>query len=151
MISTAARRIASGLISVDFHLSSSGFSKIGGGPMGRGGRRAGAGRPKGSKNKRTISKVPLLPARAHRQIIEELPLDILIAAMRDKSQPIELRLAAAKVAAPYFHARISGGPPKASFEMSDLELEAAIAREIAREKEHQLRADPGQRQIRVVR
>ena len=105
----------------------------------------GAGRKPGSKNKRTISKVELGPARAHRQAVEELPLDVLVAAMRDKAQPIELRLAAAK-AAPYYHAKVSTGPPKASFEMTDVELETAIARE----KEHQLRADPGQRTSRVV-
>jgi hypothetical protein len=115
--------------------------------MARGGRRAGAGRPRGSKNKRTIARVPLLPARAHRQIIEEMPLDILVAAARDKTQPLELRLAAAKAAAPYYHARMSGGPPKASFEMTQSELEIAIARE----KEHELRAAPSQHQIREVR
>jgi hypothetical protein len=114
--------------------------------MGRGGRREGAGRPKGSKSKRTISKVSLLPARAHRKTVEAMPLDILLTAARDQAQPIEIRLAAAKAAAPYFHARISGGPPKASFEMSDAELETAIARE----KEHQLRSDPGQRTFQVV-
>jgi hypothetical protein len=114
--------------------------------MSRGGRREGAGRPRGSKNRRTIKKVPLLPAQAHRQAVEEMPLDILVAAARDKTQPIELRLAAAKAAAPYYHARVSGGPPKASFEMTQSELETAIARE----KEHQLRADPGPQQIRVV-
>jgi len=53
--------------------------------MSRGGRREGAGRPKGAKSRRTISKVELLPARAHRRIVEEMPLDILIAAARDKS------------------------------------------------------------------
>jgi hypothetical protein len=115
--------------------------------MASGGRRAGAGRPRGSKSKRTITKVTLLPARRHRQVVEEMPLDILIAAARDKAQPIELRLAAAKAAAPYYHARISTGPVKGSLEMSDLELEAAITRE----KEHLLRTNPGQRQMRVVR
>jgi len=114
--------------------------------MGWGGRRAGAGRPKGTKNRRTITKVPLLPARGHRQTVEERPLDVLVAAMRDPSQPIELRLAAAKAAAPYYHARVSGGPPKASFEMTDIELETAIARE----KEHALRTAPGQHQLRMV-
>jgi hypothetical protein len=114
--------------------------------MSWGGRRANAGRPRGGKNRRTIAKVPLLAARAHRQLVEEMPLDILVAAARDKSQPLELRLAAAKAAAPYYHARISGGPPKASFEMTQSELETAIARE----KEYQLRADPGQREIRMV-
>jgi hypothetical protein len=115
--------------------------------MSRGGRREGAGRPKGAKSRRTISKVELLPARAHRRIVEEMPLDILIAAARDKSQPLELRLAAAAKAAPYFHAKISTGPPKASFEMSDAELAAAIARE----EEHALRSAPGQHRIREVR
>jgi hypothetical protein len=122
------------------------FSKTGGESMSRGGRRAGAGRPRGSKNKRTIARVPLLAARAHRQTVEEMPLDILIAAARDKTQPLELRLAAAKAAAPYYHARILGGPPKASFEMTQSELETAIARE----KEHQLRSDPGPHQIHIV-
>jgi hypothetical protein len=98
------------------------------------------------KSRRSLAKV-LLPARAHRQAVAELPLDILLAAARDKSQPIELRLAAAKAAAPYFHARISTGPPKASFEMTAGELEAAIARE----KEHALRVAPGQHPLRVVR
>jgi hypothetical protein len=123
-----------------------GFSETGGKSMSRGGRRAGAGRPRGSKNKRTIAKISLLPARVHRQAVEQLPLDILLAAMRNEAHPIGLRLAAAAKAAPYFHARISSGPPKASFEMTDHELEAAIARE----KEHHLRADPGPR-LRVVR
>jgi hypothetical protein len=114
--------------------------------MARGGKRPGAGRPRGSKNKRTTTRVPRELAQLHRLTIEELPLDVLVAAMRDKSQPIELRLAAAARAAPYYHARISSGPPKASFEMSDGELETAIARE----KEHALRADLGQRTFQVV-
>jgi hypothetical protein len=114
--------------------------------MGWGGRRGNAGRPKGSKNKRTIAKVPLIPARAHRQTVAELPLDILIAAARDKTLPLEMRLAAAKAAAPYFHAKVASGPPKASFEMTDMELDIAIERE----RQHQLRAHPGQHKLRVV-
>lgn len=114
--------------------------------MARGGRRAGAGRPKGSKSKRTATKVALIPALAHRQQAEELPLDMLLKAMRDETRPIELRLAAAKVAAPYYHAKVSSGPPKASFEMTEHELEAAIARE----RGHALRTNPGQHQIREV-
>jgi hypothetical protein len=114
--------------------------------MSWGGRREGAGRKRGSKNRRTIAKVPLLAARAHRQMIEEMPLDILIGAARDKTLPLELRLAAAKAAAPYFHAKVSSGPPKAAFEMTEVELQTAIARE----KEHLLHADPGQHEIRVV-
>jgi hypothetical protein len=111
--------------------------------MSWGGRRTGAGRKPGGKNRRAVT---LLPARAHRQMVDEMPLDILIAAARDPTHPIELRLAAAAKAAPYYHAKVSSGPPKASFEMTDTELEIAIARE----KQHALRTDPGQHQIREV-
>jgi hypothetical protein len=114
--------------------------------MAWGGRRANAGRPRGSKNRRTVAKVPLSRARAHRQNVDQMPLDVLVAAMRDETLPIELRLAAAWRAGPYYHAKVSPGPPKAAFEMSDLELKTAIARE----KEHQLRAHPGQRQFQAI-
>jgi hypothetical protein len=76
-----------------------------------------------------------------------MPLDILIGTARDKALPIELRLAAARAVAPYYHVRVSTGPPKASFEMTGFELKTAIARE----KEHLLRADPGPHQIRSER
>jgi hypothetical protein len=79
-------QIASGLIFADFDCSRWGFQKPKADQMGRGGRREGAGRPRGSKNRRTIAKVPLLPAQAHRRTIEQMPLDILIAAARDKTQ-----------------------------------------------------------------
>jgi hypothetical protein len=114
--------------------------------MSWGGHRSGAGRKPSSTSRRTLAKVKLLPARAHRQAVADLPLDILMRAARDEAQPIEIRLAAARAAAPFFHAKPSSGPPKASFEMSDGELETAIARE----KEFQLRADPGQRTFHVV-
>jgi hypothetical protein len=51
--------------------------------------------------------VSLLPVLAHRRTARALPLDVLVEAMCDEAHPIELRLAAAKAAAPYFHARIS--------------------------------------------
>ena len=115
--------------------------------MARGGKRPGAGRPKGSPNKRTTTRVPRKLAQLHRLVAtEELPLDILMRAARDETKPIELRLAAAKAAAPYFHARVSSSLPKTSFEMSDAELEAVLARE----EEHALRAAPGQRTFRVI-
>ena len=116
--------------------------------MARGGRRPGAGRPKGSKSRRTtISKVPLIPARAHRETIEKMPLDILMAAARNEGLPLEIRLAAAKAAAPYYHARVSSGPAKAAHEMSTFELQSAIDRQ----KEHLEReAHPGFRNFRVV-
>jgi hypothetical protein len=111
--------------------------------MGWGGKRAGAGRKPSSRTRR---KTRLIPAVAHRKTVEQMPLDILIAASRNEGLPIELRLAAAAKAAPYYHARVSSGPPKGAFEMTEIELKTAIARE----KEHLLRADPGQHEIRVV-
>jgi hypothetical protein len=113
--------------------------------MPRGGRREGAGRPRGSKSRRTIAKVKLIPAQAHRQRVAEMPLDILMKAARNEALPIELRLAAARAAAPFYHAKVCSGPPKSSYEMSDTELALAIARE----KEHALRIAPGP-QLRIV-
>jgi hypothetical protein len=117
--------------------------------MPRGGKRPGAGRPKGSVSKRTLSKVKLPEATQHRVpavVAEELPLDVLLAAMRDKNLPIEIRLAAAKVAAPYFHGRISTGPQRTSYEMTESELEEAIRRE----KEAALRIHLGHRHFRTI-
>jgi hypothetical protein len=110
---------------------------------GWGGKREGAGRPRGSRCKRTI---PLIPARAHRETIEKMPLDILMAAARNEGLPLEIRLAAAKAAAPYYHVRISSGPAKAAFEMTQFELQSAIDRQ----REHMQRDQPGQRYFRVV-
>jgi hypothetical protein len=98
----------------------------------------------GTQGRRTIAN--LLSAQEHQRAVGDLPLDILLAAARDPAQPIEIRLAAAKAAAPYFHAKVSNGPPKASFEMTLTELKIAIARE----KEYLLRAGAQQRTLRVV-
>jgi hypothetical protein len=110
---------------------------------GWGGARPGAGRKPGSK---TMRRVPLIPAQAHRVVVEKMPLDILLETMRDPAVALELRLVAAVRAAPYFHAKISTAPPKASFEMSDAELETAIRRE----KEHALLQHSGQAQLVVI-
>ena len=101
---------------------------------GWGGARKGAGRPRGKRTRRTEIRLttptlPVIPEKAHRHYVEVMPVDVLLQATRDVNLPIELRLAAAKAAAPYFHARVSVGPPKATFEMTDMELEIAIARE----------------------
>jgi hypothetical protein len=110
---------------------------------GHGGRREGAGRPKGSRNKRQV----LDPERqAIRESGEVLPLEFLLKAMRDVTRPIELRLFAARVAAPYLHAKVSSGPPRASWELSDYELDQLLARE----EEHDLRQHPGRPDLRVI-
>ena len=89
---------------------------------GPGGRRAGAGRPQGAKNKRR-------PAAAHAvNAGQQLPLDYMLEVMNDPRQPLERRDRMAVAAAPYLHARLNAkvihvfDPMK----MTDEELEAAI-------------------------
>jgi hypothetical protein len=69
--------------------------------MALGGKRPGAGRPKGSRNRRTAELVEA----AQKSGI--LPLDFLLSVMRDKNAPRDVRIEAAKAAAPYLHARLN--------------------------------------------
>jgi hypothetical protein len=66
-----------------------------------GGTRAGAGRPLGAKNKRTIALEEECAAGG------ELPKGFMLRVMRDESQPMPLRADMAKAAAPYFHPRLN--------------------------------------------
>ena len=69
-----------------------------------GGYRPGAGRPRGSKNRRTL----LLEEGARVAAEGGLtPLEHLLTVMRDESQPTQVRLDAAKAAAPYCHPRLT--------------------------------------------
>lgn len=69
--------------------------------MARGGRRPGAGRPKGAANKRT------------REIADKAagegltPLEYMLQILRDETNSVESRFEAAKAAAPYVHPRLS--------------------------------------------
>jgi hypothetical protein len=63
----------------------------------RGGKRPGAGRPKGSKNKNTVA---IQAAKTG-----ELPLDYMLRVMRDKAADKDRRDEMAKAAAPYLHAK----------------------------------------------
>lgn len=112
-----------------------------------GGARKGAGRPRGPQvhpSRRAEAKAlgllpatPLQPSRLENGLT---PLEMLLSAMRDERLSVEVRLAAAKAVAPYFHAKVSIGPPKSAREMSDFELAAAIERE----REYQVTGrDPG--------
>jgi hypothetical protein len=72
--------------------------------MPRGGKRLGAGRPKGSKNKRTL----MLEAGSRQAAVGGFsPLAYLLQIMRDKTLDKAIRLDAAKAAAPYCHPRLS--------------------------------------------
>ena len=69
--------------------------------MPAGGARPGAGRPKGSRNKRT---------REQEKAVEETgqtPLEFLTSVYRDEQKPIDERMEAAKAAAPYVHPKLS--------------------------------------------
>ena len=69
--------------------------------MPRGGRQPGAGRPKGSKNKRTIALEEAMAEGG------ELPKGFMLRIMRDESQPLSLRADMAKAVAPYCHPRLN--------------------------------------------
>lgn len=60
------------------------------------------GRKKGTPNK-AISKLPYIPALADKG---EAPRDFLLRVMRDEQQPMEMRVTAAKAAAPYCHPQL---------------------------------------------
>ena len=67
---------------------------------GRGGKREGSGRPKGSRNRRTEMQIEA----ASNGI---LPLDFLLGLMRDPAQNAATRLTAAISAAPYVHPKLA--------------------------------------------
>jgi len=69
--------------------------------MATGGARPGAGRPKGSRNKRTLEQVRAIAASGL------TPLEYMLSVVRDETQPQEVRLDAAYKAAPYVHARLA--------------------------------------------
>lgn len=70
--------------------------------MSRGGPRPGAGRPKGSLNKRSAE----LLERA-KESGDELPVDFLLRVQRNDKEDMRLRIEAAKAAAPFLHAKLS--------------------------------------------
>ena len=69
--------------------------------MPRGGARPGAGRPKKLKNATTKQRLEIV-ARSG-----TTPLEFLLAQMRDDSQPLAVRLDAAKAAVPFVHPKLS--------------------------------------------
>ena len=69
--------------------------------MARGGKRPGAGRPKGALNQKTVEQI---------EAVEEggiTPLDYLLSVMRDEANDVPMRIDAAHKAAPYVHAKLA--------------------------------------------
>lgn len=69
---------------------------------GRGGRRTGAGRKPGAVTSRSRKFADEAVASG-----DLLPLDFMLVAMRDDAQPFDVRMDAAKAAAPYIHAKLA--------------------------------------------
>ena len=69
--------------------------------MAHGGSRPGAGRPKGVANRMNEE------ARAKAASEGITPLDYMLGVLRDIDNPREIRMDAAKAAAPYLHARLA--------------------------------------------
>jgi hypothetical protein len=72
--------------------------------MPRGGKRQGAGRPKGARNKKTVALIAAIEASGL------TPLDYMLAVMRNPKEPQERRMQMAKAAARYVHPRIRSVP-----------------------------------------
>lgn len=69
--------------------------------MAKGGARAGAGRPRGSRSLKTADRLAAIEAAGI------TPLDYLLNIMRDDGQDKIVRLDAAKAAAPYVHPKLA--------------------------------------------
>jgi hypothetical protein len=103
----------------------SGYQRRGG----HGGKREGAGRPPGAKDKikRQSKRVVVRRLKGKGQ---ELPLERLLRRMADKRETEKYRDQLAIAAAPFCHPRLSPLPtPMATFEMTDQQLEEVLRRE----------------------
>lgn len=101
----------------------------------RGGARSGAGRKHGGRNKLTVERELLAEhgmATAHRTGL--MPLDILLARMRDEplpngQKPTDAQVAAAVAAAPFLHPKLAAvavrevTPPRQQVDLSRLSLD----------------------------
>jgi hypothetical protein len=94
---------------------------------GQGGKRPGAGRPPGARNK--IRRKPAILQRLKAQG-RELPLERLLRRMADKHETERYRDQLAIAAAPFVHPRLNSlTSPMATFEMTDEQLKGVLMRE----------------------
>ncbi|KPF74555.1 hypothetical protein IP68_12370 [Blastomonas sp. AAP25] len=76
--------------------------------MPQGGRRTGAGRPKGARSAKTLAQTKAVEASGL------TPLDFMLSVMRDEKNEQAVRLDAANKAAPYVHAKLATVDHKSS-------------------------------------
>jgi hypothetical protein len=81
--------------------------------MARGGSRPGAGRPPGARDKLALDAAEAAEAEGI------MPREFLLGLVRDVTQPLDIRMEAAKAAAPYYH-------PKRAPENGDGEEAAGV-------------------------
>jgi hypothetical protein len=86
----------------------------------KGGRRPGAGRPPGAKNRRTIETQTAIEASGL------TPLQYMIGVMRDERNDPRVRLEAAHHAAPYVHSRLTA--TELTVNKPRMDKEAMVAR-----------------------
>jgi hypothetical protein len=79
------------------------------------------GRPKGSRNKRTHTLIEAAQAGG------QLPLDYMLAVMRDPKAPARRRDEMAKAAAPYLHSKLASIEQHGSDDMPPIETHLRIS------------------------
>ena len=93
----------------------------------RGGNRPGAGRPKGVPNKANAERQAAIVASGL------APLDYLLSVLRDESAEPQVRMEAAKSAAPYVHPRLAsiehGGKDGSPIELKEIKIRLVKAGE----------------------
>ncbi len=94
--------------------------------MSRGGKRSGAGRKKGVKNRKRL--VEILPVKVSAKklalVPDQTPLEYMLAVMRDRTAEYKRRDEMAKAAAPFCHERLA---PKAGGKKAQEEEDARTA------------------------
>jgi hypothetical protein len=92
--------------------------------MARGGRRPGAGRPKGSRDRRSLELVKSVVGSG------VTPLEYMISVMRNEQRPEADRFEAAKACAPYVHARLSTSVIDATHERVNADVRELTTEEL---------------------
>jgi hypothetical protein len=80
------------------------------------------GRNKGTPNRASAAKAAEIAASG------ETPLDFLLRAMRDRKRSFDVRMDAAKAAAPYVHPKLQAIEHSGTLEVTEAEVDADIAR-----------------------
>lgn len=100
----------------------------------KGGKRPGAGRPRGAETKKKVKLQQAVTARIEKEINRnQSPLEFMLAVMRDDTEDKGVRLEAAKAAAPFVHARLAAvtvkdeTPQQQAPAMSDMDLARKLA------------------------